>query len=325
MTPEEYWKRINLAEQMGLREPGEAAARAIRYIQWSRQRRERRRKITRAIAGGAFAGVGAVLLITSLSSVRGVKTDRQVASTSPPRAAEPSPAVPAPEVSTAAPEETPTVVASPVERQEAASAAHDVSAVPSRPQAPRVADGPALPERAPSSASRPTREHSPSDLPPAVIAADAPRMADSRPSAQPQAPPPQLTAPVVVTPPVPVTPPSLAVVPPHATAPVVVTPSPPMAVAPPQTSSRPRATAEPRPAAPRQGWQEQTLDRLKRAIALTPAETQRLEKIKETLRHLPETPVAKQVVDFVKSLPPADPSGPSAPYERREGRRPETP
>lgn len=55
---------------------------------------------------------------------------------------------------------------------------------------------------------------------------------------------------------------------------------------------------------------------------MTPAETQRLEKIKETLRHLPETPVAKQVVDFVKSLPPADPSGPSAPTSGGKGGAP---
>jgi len=66
-------------------------------------------------------------------------------------------------------------------------------------------------------------------------------------------------------------------------------------------------------------------DRVKHAFALTPAEERRLENIKETLRHLAEAPVAKQVVDWMKTLPGVDPDRQYAVYERPEGQRAETP
>src|SRR5262245_26050499 len=119
MTPEEYWKRIELAEQAGFREPGAAADQAMRYLEWSRQRRQRRRRIIRAIAGGALGGAGVVLLITSVSTMRGVKTDRQVASTPLPRATEPAPTVRLPERSVAAPRDTRAAPVRPSERKTA--------------------------------------------------------------------------------------------------------------------------------------------------------------------------------------------------------------
>src|SRR5215475_10052431 len=91
MTPEEYWKRIEEEEAVGFRMPGEAAGRALRFQLWCRQqRRERRRRILRFVAGGALSGLVAALLIASVVLVRGVKPDDQVASAPPAPADEPA-------------------------------------------------------------------------------------------------------------------------------------------------------------------------------------------------------------------------------------------
>jgi len=49
-------------------------------------------------------------------------------------------------------------------------------------------------------------------------------------------------------------------------------------------------------------------------MALTPAEQQRLEKIKTVLGHLPEAQVARLIAGWVKSLPQEFEDGPA--YER---------
>ena len=317
MTPEEYWKRIERDEAAGFREPGAAEARAAHIVEWYLQRRKRRRQLVRIVALGLLGGLGAVLLIVSMSMHRpastsvartepvSVPSSQTAAASMPPQ--QTSGHDPLPQTSNGSTDAMgltrSQVVASPPEPEGSnngeqkggrlsASESDTLSALPSaktpatseavsaRPQ-PLILPPPSIEEKRTPELPAPTAQAAPDGRASEVVAGASAGAYPSDERAQP----------VLSLPRLPQTP---------------VTPPP----------SGNASSSEPR----REGRAGAVWARLRQATALTPAEAQRLEQLKTVLGYLPEVWLAKQVIGFVSSVPAPDIEQQRSFHERRQQR-----
>jgi hypothetical protein len=316
MTPKEYWKRINAEEAAGFREQGAAGEHAARYLAWHRgRRRARRRKIARIGLGTALSGAGVVMLIVSLSTIRGAKTAHRAGSTLPPvvpaeagRSADPGADAMLSQRSQVAMEET---------RQSAGGS-------PAPLVLPRRATGTATGDRrvqdshherrvqhnaresaSPSMREQPTASNLSERPVPAGVAAhrNEPAIAtfsgDNETTRVPGSPGDSAIQRRATTsgPAMPIDADTRS----SAASPQRVDPAATMPEHVPLVTSLPSAKTPPAVPPDQRDAALALVARLRQAIALTPAEAQRLEKIKTALGYVPEVWLAKRVIRWVKS------------------------
>ena len=285
--------------------------RIVRYLEWrTERRRQRRRRIARIALGAGLSGALAVLLALSVALLRDSGTrDRAGSAVLPPT----------PDVTPASPARP---GAAPAVRPESPVVSSTRSPVVSSTRSPETGDRP--PRQA---AVEKVREH-PSPVPPSTGGATIDALEPTpRHGEQPSdnAPTSALSVREHATPPTSPDKPAgheaatAQGEPPRSAPPPVAADAPrsaPPVNAPPRVAATPPAPLPVKPAAPVPATEgpdsggrrlsSTLVERLKQAATLTPAEERRFEQIKTVLKHTPEAWLARQVAQWVESLPPVE-------------------